>query len=231
MGRKDKPKPVTDFREQITKAVVDNGGEDRGSSLRINGWIIKPNSRGIYWHTTMDDGFKEAIAVGSSDIEDKGGKPWTPRKVMFQDRLDAIIKRILTYKSNRAKKRDSKAAAVERRQDNKRLSQKSWCKGCPTATHKNKCDFMKSFEEELGITRCTNTKFYERYWCENVEIKNAPKDKPFFGEFWCKQTGERCPYEISSIINRDIRCLGRTTSGDHFSTCPMYKGDKEDVLL
>lgn len=226
MPRKRKYK-FEDAVEYAKKKFDESGAEQlKDNYYLINGWRVRITNRGFYWHTQVLEEFK-FITTNNSSWEEKSGKPFTSRHNINQHAVESIIDNISEIKTKRQKKKESKIEVAEKRAERRRLPKRSWCKGCPFGTHKNKCDHLQSYEESYGVISCTNEEWWNWNWCYNAERVFEDKKKPLIGYFRCKVTKERCPYNSPSIVPGEFLII-RNAVGEHFTTCEFYEGHREN---
>jgi hypothetical protein len=215
-----------DFQQYINEAFPNADSSSTG--IAVNGWKIKTNSRGVYWHSKINEDFKLKFPRGK--YEEKGNKPFSlkPDKTLCDDMISAITKN----KTKRLISREARDKAKKEKVAARRLPKMPFCRGCefsPQGITSKKCDNMRFYQDE-GIFSCKSPDWWNWNWCYNAERIYSSKRKVFLGKFNCKKTGTLCPFNKETIVKNEF-ILGRDFDGNHFTTCKMYDGHRTEPKL
>jgi len=195
----------------------------------INGWRIKYNRNGIYWHNANIKEFKGYITDKLGKYELKADKPYTRASMLNKKVIDYFIGQLGKWKTDKEERRLEREFKKVSQVRSTRFEKRAWCDGCPHSTGGEEslhCGNMK-LNEEIGHFYCSEKKFYEWNWCYNAKLNDPPKDKPWATSFTCGKTGEPCPFQ-NNIMPNDRNYLSRNAKGEHYTSCIDYEGHRQE---
>lgn len=207
--------------EYIEKALKDSGANKlKDGYYYLNGWRVRFNTRGVYWHNRLSEDLK--IALDGLEYGEKGGKPYSALKTLTRSTIQEFVNRLAQNKTRAVLRKEAREAAARKRAEKRRLPKRIWCRGCPFATGSGKkCDSMK-WSDMRSIFYCADTRFYEWYWCVNARRVGTHKRRPWEGKFVCRITEEPCPYQVP-MITKGAHALGTNALGEHYTACENFK--------
>lgn len=230
------PRKKFDFEKYLTKQLEAVGAEKlKERYYLINGWRIKFNRSGVYWHNKVVDEFANVTDGPNGKYIEKANKPYTSKVLAKQKVIDHFVDRLSNHKTAKEIRREERQQKAAEKQRNFTLQKRHWCnypKPCEFSSHGQdspKCKSMK-FSEEIGHFWCANKEWYEWAWCYNAKVDKPPKDKPWAISFTCSKTKEPCPYQ-KTIMPNDRAYLSNDKDGKHYTTCDYYDGHRINETL